>query len=241
MTATSAQHRAAQLAHRMFADLWPPRPDAYIAEVTEGRHLRTDDLVVIYSSHEPLTPEKALSWAAWRRVDSSSARTAVLRHVAVPEGTWDRTPDMTVFGEPWHELRPPSRMYVTTANRRMARVGHLDDIRARITSHPDFGEWQQAYAAAEADECDQRQQAQALLDAVKKARAPYREAVRRLLEITGQDLLIWCDFSTLDRSVSGWLASDGRLRVYLAGLKGVGALTEEQYREALKCADTLGL
>jgi hypothetical protein len=241
MTTTTAQDRAAQLAHRMFADLWQPREDAHIAEVTEGSQLHTDDLVVIYSPHQPLTPEKALNWASWRRVTSSSARTAVLRHVAVPEGTWDKTPDMTVFGEPWNELRPPSRMYVTTAFRRMARIGALHDIRARITSHPDFGEWQQAYTAAEADERGQREQAQALFDATKQARAPYRAAVQRLREITGQDLLIWCEFSTLDRSVSGWLASDGRLRVYLAGLKGGGALTEEQYREALTCADTLGL
>lgn len=241
MTTTTAQDRAAQLARRMFADLWPPRPDGHIAEVTEGRQLHTDDLVVIYSPHQPLTPEKALSWASWRRVDSSSARTAVLRHVAVPEGTWDKTPDMTVFGEPWNDLRSPSRMYVTTSFRRMARIGALHDIRARITAHPDFGEWQQAYTAAEADERAQREQAQARIDALKEVRAPYRAAVRRLHEITGQDLLIWCDFGQLDRSVSGWLASDGRLRVYLTGLKGVGVLTEEQHREALKCADTLGL
>ncbi|MFD9044421.1 hypothetical protein [Streptomyces bottropensis] len=241
MTTTSAQNRAAQLARRMFADLWPPQPDAHIAEVTEGTQLRADDLVVIYSPHQPLTLEQALSWASWRRVDSSSARTAVLRYLAVPDGTWDKTPDMTVFGEPWHNLLPPSRLYVKTAHRRMARVGALDDIRARITSHPDFGEWQQAYTAAEADERAQRQQAQALLDAMREARAPHRAAVRRLDEITGQDLLIWSDFGPLDQSVSGWLASDGRLRVYLTGLKGVGVLTEEQYREALKCADTLGL
>ncbi|GGX51565.1 hypothetical protein [Streptomyces noursei] len=241
MTATSAQHRAAQLAHRMFADLWPPRPDAHIVEVTEGRQLRTDDLVVLYSPHQPLTPERALSRASWRRVDSSSARTVLLRPVAVPEGTWDKTPDMTVFGEPWNDLRSPARMYVTTANRRMARVGTLHEIQARITSHPDFGEWQQAYTVAEDDERAQRRQTQALLDALEETRAPRRAAVRRLHEITGQNLLIWRDFGQLDRSVSGWLASDGRLRVYLTGLKGVGALTEDQYREALKCADTLGL
>ncbi|MEV7885223.1 hypothetical protein ACWD3I_25135 [Streptomyces sp. NPDC002817] len=241
MTATIAQHRAAQLARRMFAGLWPARPDAHIAEVTEGTQLRTDDLVVIYSPHQPLTRENALSWAAWWRVVSSSARTAVVRQVAVPEGRWDRTPDMTVFGEPWHELRPPPRMYVTTANRRMARVGALHDIRARITSHPDFGQWQQAYTEAEADEHAQRQKAQALVDAAKRERAPYRDAVRRLREITGHDLLIWCDFSTLEQSLNGWLATDGRLRIYLTGLSGVGALTEEQYREALNCADTLGL
>ncbi|WP_019061378.1 hypothetical protein [Streptomyces prunicolor] len=241
MTTTAAQDRAAHLARSIFADLWPPLPDAHIAEVTEGSQLRRDDLVVIYSPHQPLTLERALSWASWRRVASSSTRTVILRPVAVPEGTWDKTPDMAVFGEPWHDLHSPARMYVTTEKRRMARVGALDDIRARITSHPDFGEWQRAYTAAEADERAQREQAQALVDALKEARAPYRRAVHRLHEITGQDLLIWADFGPLGRSVNGWLASDGRLRVYLTGLKGVGVLTEEQYGEALKCADTLGL
>ncbi|MFB6885833.1 hypothetical protein ACFCY8_33940 [Streptomyces noursei] len=239
MTTTAAQDRAAHLARTIFADLWPPLPDAHIAEVGEGSQLRRDDLVVIYSPHQPLTLEKALSWASWRRVASTSARTVVLRPVAVPGGTWDKTPDMTVFGEPWNALWSPVRMYVTTADRRMARVGALDDIRARITSHPDFGEWQRAYTAAEADEHGQRQQAQALVDALKEARAPRRTAVQRLHEITGQNLLIY--FGPLDRSVSGWLASEGRLRVYLTGLKGVGVLTDEQYREALKCADALAL
>ncbi|MFD3422094.1 hypothetical protein [Streptomyces decoyicus] len=123
----------------------------------------------------------------------------------------------------------------------MARIGSQADLRAQVTSHPEFAEWKRTYAAAVADERLQHHQTHVRLDELEAFRAPRRAAVRRLNQLVGAELVCWDDFGPLGTSVHGWLASEGRLRIYLAGMECVGLLTRAQYSEALGCANTLGL
>ncbi|MFJ4741272.1 hypothetical protein [Streptomyces sp. NPDC088775] len=46
--------------------------------------------------------------------------------------------------------------------------------------------------------------------------------------------MYWADFGGSDGSgsLSGWLASKGRLRTYLLGLHAANVITSEQYEEA---------
>jgi hypothetical protein len=134
-----------------------------------------------------------------------------------------------------------SQFYVHAAKRQIGRLGAMEELRKQVAAHGSFQEWKQAYAAAEAEEKQERAAAHAIWDKIAARRESRREVVKRLNEIAGDQLVSWQDFGGADGagSLSGWLASKNRLHTYLLGLQAAKLITKEQYEEAERCVASL--
>lgn len=252
MTTSPAMNQAASLARGIWLDLWSQtkdRPHVTLVRTTE--ELSVDDLILLAFQHEQAgtssvdgcTVREAVenSRAVWR-VISVAGKSIRAHPIAVPDGTWNGTPDLTQLGAGWHSSPPEHRMHVVTKTRRMIRLAGLPELRQQVGAHGDFENWQRAYAAAETEEQEEKAAAAALWARIQEAQRPQREAAARLDEIAGETL-VWTTFGSQPGTVKvdGWLASGERLRTYLSGLATIGKLTTEQYDEARQCAATLGL
>ncbi|MGC4916428.1 hypothetical protein [Streptomyces albogriseolus] len=245
MIHSKASDAAAALTHQVWLDLWPTAPTPGISRVTSAQQLQDDDLIVTLGAGPDaatltdLSARDAVREAGTRvwRVVSTGAKTVRVRPVAVPDGTWNGTPDLARLGEPWVKDAPSRQFYIPAAKRQIGRLGPMDALREQITGHHLFGEWERTYEAAEAEENEERAAANAIWDGIVARREARRALVERLNKIAGDQLVYWADFGGSDGagSLSGWLASKGRLRTYLLGLQAASLITEEQFEEAEKC------
>jgi hypothetical protein len=246
---SDASVTAAALTHEIWLDLWPTSPVPGLSRVTAAEQLQVDDLILTLGSEQDaallanLSARDAVRGAGagvWRVV-STGGKTVRVRPVAVPNGTWDGTPNLSRLGEPWWKDAPARQFYVAAAKRQIGRLGTVDELRKQVAVHSSFGDWERAYAAAEAEEKEERAAAQAIWDGIVARRESRREVVKRLNEIAGDELVHWADFGGTDGSgsLSGWLASKGRLRMYLFGLQAAGRITNDQYEEAERCLTAL--
>ncbi|MFF4188404.1 hypothetical protein ACFYZ9_34925 [Streptomyces sp. NPDC001691] len=245
MTPSKASDIAAVLTHQIWLDLWSTAPVPGLSRVTSAQQLQVDDLIVTLSAQEDaaqltgLSARDAVREAGTRvwRVISTGAKTVRVRPVAVPNGTWDGTPDLARLGEPWVNDAPSRQVYISATKRQIGRLGSLDALQKQIAAHIRFGEWQRAYEAAEAEESKDRAAAKAAYAQILARRESRRELGERVNEIAGDQLVYWADFGGSDGagSLSGWLASKGRLRTYLLGLQAASLITKEQYEEAERC------
>lgn len=248
MSPSEASDAAAALAREMWLALWPTFP-ACLSRVSKAEQLQVDDLILTLGSEQDaihlthLNARDAVRDAGARvwRVVATGTKTVRVRPVAVPNGTWDGTPDLTRLGEPWWKEAPSRQFYVAAAKRQIGRLGTTGELRERIVAHTRFREWKRAYEAAEAEENEERAAAKAIWDGIVAQRESRHEVVTRLNEIAGDQLVYWADFGGTDRagSLSGWLASKDRLHTYLLGLQAANLITKEQYEEAVRCMASL--
>jgi hypothetical protein len=166
-----------------------------------------------------------------------------------PFGRWDANLD--AFGI---TNSKPVRMHLATPHtRRFGYLGKVNDVRARLTSHPLYTDWQNAYAAALA-ECErERTERDASLAEAEALRAPYRAKIAELNRLAGEDLvelLAWIGSLNPDHAVhegigvvlptNDWLTRN-RLDVYLSGLHATGCITSDQHDRARQLLRELGL
>lgn len=251
MTTSPAMDQAASLARGIWLDLWPQTKErSLVTPVRTAGELSVDDLILLdfradqdsaWNADGLTVREAVVSSGVWRvcSVAGSSVRAYA---IAVPDGTWDRTPDLTKLGVPWLNTPQKRRIHVVTKTRRIVRLAALADLHRQVSVHADFERWQRMYATAEAEEKEQQDAAAERWARIQESQRPMREAADRLNEIAGETL-VWTTFGTQlgALTVDGWLASGERLRTYLSGLATVGKLTAEQYDEGRRCAEVLGL
>ncbi|MEU5661879.1 hypothetical protein [Streptomyces longwoodensis] len=249
MIHSKASDTAAALTHQVWLDLWPTAPTPGLSRVTSAQQLQDDDLIVTLGAGPDTAPLTGLSahdavreasTRVWRVV-STGAKTVRVRPVAVPDGTWNGTPDLARLGEPWVKDAPSRQFYIPAAKRQIGWLGSMDALREQITGHHLFGEWERAYEAAEAEENEERAAAKVIWDGIVARREARHALVERLNEIARDQLVYWADFGGSDGigSLSGWLASKGRLRTYLLGLHAANVITKEEYEEAKRCMASL--
>lgn len=265
MTVTnSARPQAGQLAAKIVSDLWPHADDLKhtwarrhpddrplqkdrLSPVTSTADVEVDDLVLIYEETSRNLFDLLSMWTAREaagcretviaRVTSKTARTLTVVECAKPTGYWSSC-DISLFGTP-RKGASERTLRLNTARRQIGRLGAVTDLRKRIAEHGQFEQWKTSYAAARIEAEEERAAWKAEHEMRTEQMRPQREAAQFLNQAAGEELVGWIE-PWHGPKVSEWLAGEGRLRTYLAGLNAVGIIGDDSYVEALLHVEVLG-
>ncbi|MFJ9378910.1 hypothetical protein [Streptomyces sp. NPDC101455] len=263
-----ARLRTADLAREITMSLWPhddALPWTYLRYddgamqslpaslkapvVTSAADVEADDLVVIFDQRRRTRRFDLLRYYTVReavadretvvaRVTARTAKTITVAECQLPTGYWASC-HLTAFGEPGGEVSHRT-LRVNIDGRQIGRLGALDAIRRRIVAHADYPEWQAGYAAAGRLEKAREEQRLARQRAEQERQRPLRQAVERLGQIVGDDLVTWGGPWVAGAVVARALREPGRLRTYIAGLRFTEAICEDEYTAAREHLDLLG-
>jgi hypothetical protein len=144
-----------------------PASEHRLVEVTSTSQLRSGDLILaLYnngldlslrnkSTFDTLTVREAVhrNESGVCLVDSvTNDGTAIMFHqvIHIPLGGWASC-DPERFGQPVHNI-PAERRRIPDDDRRIARLGNLDDFLPALHEHDDYDAWRAAYTAAKAQD-----------------------------------------------------------------------------------------
>ncbi|MEV8546976.1 hypothetical protein [Streptomyces sp. NPDC051572] len=217
--------------------------------ITSAADVEVDDLVVIFDQRGRTRRFDLLRYYTVReavadretvvaRVTAKTAKTISVAECQLPAGYWASC-DLAAFGE-LRDDAPHRTMRANIPGRQIGRLGALDAIRRRIVAHTNYREWQGGYAAAGRLEKAEKEQRFARQRAEQERQRPLREAVERLGQIVGDDLVTWGGPLVGSAVVAKALREPGRLRTYVAGLRFTEAIGDDEYAAAREQLDLLG-
>ncbi|MGW7100294.1 hypothetical protein [Streptomyces sp. NPDC054838] len=264
-----ARTKAANLARDIWRGIWPhiemndipqrrhrdnqrPDPSFRLAPLTSGNDVKPGDLVLSLrvDRNYHYTAESLLTHTAREavghfqadvvRVESAADKTLRVRNmVNYPQGGIAGA-DLRMLGADRDHSETVSYR-LPSAKRLLARLGTVEDIRAKLAAHPLYTEWEAAYAAALIEEKAEAADTAKWVAEQEKRLAPLRTAVADFNRIAGEKLLrlsVWDESPDIQEE---WLRKGNRMRIYLAGLNAVGRLDDTQHAAALEHLRTLGL
>lgn len=264
----TARMRTATIAREMWLSIFPhieidgrpfnrapskfPAEEYRLTVVKPGTHVAADDLLLVVPQHpqysraaERFTAREALrERGAYvvRAVSAATAKTVRVQDVIkVPNGgNWRM--DLTELGHAIKGYPETRRLSLNATSYDVYRLGGRNELLAKLQQHPDYAEWETLRAAGQVEEEAEKAAREAKDEEVEARQRPFREAVEALNKLTGETLATW-EHSYTDYGypafVTPWLAEGNHIRTYLSGLIEDGKLTNGQYHDAIKHADTI--